>query len=523
MTSPKMFSFWALLAIVGIAAFFTYQVMSIFLVPMFLAAILVVIFRPVHDWMLEKLKGRNALAAGATTLAILLIVLVPLIGIFSMAIKETIDLVRSDDQPKVEVRLDRLRNRMGLTIPNPPLYHQIVEELDNLIETPPTGRSADAATALITQLRTDLDKYREDLGEATVQEIEFNRGSDLENRDQLIADARAGNIEPVAAVVSGAMTFPTLSGDVIQRWRGMLEGIDIANAQLGEIVDAVQKEQLTPGDLIFSSRMEDVRSSLRRQMVAYLGGQPMATLRLYANPGDSEASRLQAVAIDRLETYVLPVTGAGAKFLGSLVLGLGILILSLYYFFYDGPALISAAMRLSPLEDEYERQLIEEFSTVSRAVVLATLLSALAQGILAGIGFWFCGLESVFLLMFLTMTLAMVPFLGAASVWVPVSIWLIVAEEKIAAGVGLAIYGVAVISLVDNIIKPFVLHGQSKLHPLLALLSVLGGVSALGPIGILVGPMLVAFMQVLLNMLRGELVKMAEAESSSETNLRKSS
>lgn len=523
MTSPKMFSFWALLAIVGVAAFFTYQVMSIFLVPMFLAAILVVIFRPLHDWMLVKLKGRNALAAGATTLVILLIVLAPMIGIFSMAIKETIDLVRSDDQPKVEVRLDRLRKRLGLTIPNAPLYHQLVEEVDNLVQTPPTGRSVDAATSLIAQLQKDLVEYRKDLAEAVITEFETSHGADLENRDQLIAAARDGDMQTVAKELADVSPETPLPPHFIDRWQTMTEGLTDADAQLADVLDEVKREQLTPGDLIFSSRMEEVRSKLRRQMVAYLGGQPMATLRLYANPGDREASRLQAVAIDRLETYVLPVTGAGAKFVGGLVLGLGILILSLYYFFYDGPSLISAAMRLSPLEDEYERQLIEEFSSVSRAVVLATLLSALAQGLLAGIGFWFCGLESVFLLMFLTMTLAMVPFLGAASVWVPVSIWLVVAEEKIAAGVGLAIYGVAVISLVDNIIKPFVLHGQSKLHPLLALLSVLGGVSALGPIGILVGPMLVAFMQVLLNMLRGELVKMGEAENAKEANLAKSS
>ncbi|UUO05075.1 AI-2E family transporter [Blastopirellula sp. J2-11] len=523
MSLPKMFSFWALLAIVGVAAFFTYQVMSIFLVPMFLAAILVVIFRPLHDWIVEKCKGRNALAAGVTTLIILLIVLAPMIGIFSMAIKETIDLVRSDDQPKVEERLDRLRKRMGLTIPNPPLYHQIGEELDNLIDTPPTGRSADAATSLITQLRDDLNAYRQDLGETAIQEVETARGSDLKNRDQLLADARAGRIDPIANQLADAAPTSLITGDVIQRWRSMSEGIDLVNAELGEIIDAVKKEQLTPGDLIFASRMEDVQTLFRRQTVEYLGGQPLATARLYANPGDREASRLQSLAIDRLETIVLPVTGAGASFVGALILGLGILILSLYYFFFDGPALISAAMRLSPLDDEYERQLIEEFSQVSRAVVLATLLSALAQGLLAGIGFWFCGLESVFLLMFLTMTLAMVPFLGAASVWAPVSVWLIVAEERLAAGVGLAIYGVAVISLVDNIIKPFVLHGQSKLHPLLALLSVLGGVSALGPIGILVGPMLVAFMQVLLNMLRGELVKMGEAENAKDPNLANSS
>ena len=64
------------------------------------------------------------------------------------------------------------------------------------------------------------------------------------------------------------------------------------------------------------------------------------------------------------------------------------------------------------------------------------------------------------------------------------------------------------VSTVDNIVKPAVLHGRSKLHPLLALLSVLGGIQVLGPIGIFVGPMAVAFLQTLLNMLRDELTAM---------------
>jgi predicted PurR-regulated permease PerM len=70
---------------------------------------------------------------------------------------------------------------------------------------------------------------------------------------------------------------------------------------------------------------------------------------------------------------------------------------------------------------------------------------------------------------------------------------------------GLAAWGLCVVSTIDNIIKPIVLHGQSKLHPLLALLSVLGGVGALGPIGIFVGPIAVAFLQAALTMLQTEL------------------
>jgi len=162
-------------------------------------------------------------------------------------------------------------------------------------------------------------------------------------------------------------------------------------------------------------------------------------------------------------------------------------------------------MRLSPMDDRYERELMDEFDQISRAVVLATLLSAVAQGILAGIGYWAAGLPSVFLLTLLTMVMALVPFVGAAAIWLPASLWLYVYEERMWPAIFLAIYGAAIVSTADNFIKPWVLQGRSKLHPLLALLSVLGGVQALGAIGILVGPMIVVFLQTLLNILRQEL------------------
>ena len=183
------------------------------------------------------------------------------------------------------------------------------------------------------------------------------------------------------------------------------------------------------------------------------------------------------------------------------------MIVSMFFFLTDGPAMVTTLMRLSPLDDEYETELLADFESVSRAVVTATLLSALAQGLLGGFGYWVSGLHSVFLLMMLTTLLAMIPFVGSAAVWVPCCLWLYFFEDRLGAAIFLGIWGAAVVSTIDNVIKPFVLHGQSRLHPLLALLSVLGGVNALGPIGILVGPMVVAFRQSLLNILHRELLR----------------
>jgi len=98
-----------------------------------------------------------------------------------------------------------------------------------------------------------------------------------------------------------------------------------------------------------------------------------------------------------------------------------------------------------------------------------------------------------------------VPLLGAASVWGAASLYLLLFTKQPWAAAGLAVWGALVVSTIDNVIKPIVLQGQSKLHPLLALLSVLGGVAALGPIGIFVGPIAVAFLQAALTMLAAEI------------------
>ncbi|MBA3485452.1 MAG: AI-2E family transporter [Pirellulales bacterium] len=214
-----------------------------------------------------------------------------------------------------------------------------------------------------------------------------------------------------------------------------------------------------------------------------------------------------------------------AKGLLRLIIGLIIMVLALYYFLVDGPGMIHTMMRLSPLDNEYERELLDRFVNVSRAVVVAVLAAAVVQGLLAGIGFYFALAPGapVFLLTMLTMTLAVVPFVGAAGVWIPTCLWIFFYQgQRIVDGqtvegepftaLVLAAYCLGVVSTIDNVIKPYVLHGQSNLHPLLALMSVLGGVTALGPVGILVGPMLVAFIHALLVMVNKELRLLSSGE-----------
>lgn len=213
-----------------------------------------------------------------------------------------------------------------------------------------------------------------------------------------------------------------------------------------------------------------------------------------------------------VEDWIGPLAAGASKALVKLVIGLIVLIVSFFYFLADGPRMFNAVMRLVPLDRRYQWQLLEEFEEVSRAVVSSTLLAAIVQAVLAGFGFYVAGLKGVFLLTLLTFFGALVPFVGAAAIWVPASLYLLFFVKSTWAAVGLALWGACVVSTIDNIIKPIVLHGQSKLHPLLALLSVLGGVAALGPIGIFVGPIAVAFLQAALTMLQTELDTISAAD-----------
>jgi predicted PurR-regulated permease PerM len=233
---------------------------------------------------------------------------------------------------------------------------------------------------------------------------------------------------------------------------------------------------------------------------------------LIPTPSAANLAHLVRENREALQPRFVQLTSATGGLAIEFLIGLGILIVSVYFFLIDGPAMVRTLMRLSPLDDDYERRLLLEFDRTSRAVVLASVLSALAQGVLATIAYYFAGLDSLVLLFMATSLMALVPFLGAASVWVPCALWLGAVEQQYTEAIALAIFGAVVISSIDNVIKVFVLHGRSQLHPLFALLSVLGGVRVFGPIGILVGPMVVVFLQTLLEILNHELAEQPPSE-----------
>ncbi|GIW92230.1 MAG: hypothetical protein KatS3mg110_0271 [Pirellulaceae bacterium] len=237
-----------------------------------------------------------------------------------------------------------------------------------------------------------------------------------------------------------------------------------------------------------------------------LGGPARQWLIELLNPDAPQRRQWREAVGQFVQAYLVPLGGAAVVFLLKLAVGLVIAVIAVFFFFLDGPKMLVGIGRLVPLAEAHQRELIHEFATASRAIVLAIIVSALVQGALAGIGFWLAGFQAVFLLSGLTILCAVIPFIGATTVWLPAVIWLYFVEERTGAAVALLAYGAIVVSQIDNLIKPWILHGHSHLHPLLGLLSVLGGVQALGAIGVLLGPIVVVCLQTALRIVHRELL-----------------
>lgn len=458
----RFISLLVLVAIVLVIGLLSYRVMASFLLPMFLALLLVVMFKPLHQWFLAKCRSRTRLAAGLTTLSILLIVLLPTMLIIAQAASEAVAIVGKLDHEQILRRLRDLRTQWSLDGPAAEVAAALDEMEADLAELA-AADNAGAAQAALTSLVQQSDDVAARLG--------------------LDGAKRPRNANAPSASTAEAW----------RNWTEALEKLRAAGGLAG---------QLAQQRLLAEAALGELKMEL-------FGGPLAAWIRseLSIDPDQLKAmlGELKSTAGTVAGKLALGAPEVVGNLLFDSVVGLFVLVVSLYYFLADGPGMVDTLMRLSPLDDRYERELLTEFTRISRAVVVATILAAFVQGVLAGIAYYVVGFHSVFLLTVITMLLAMVPFVGAASVWGGCALWLLVFEGDVKSAVGLALYGGLVVSTVDNLIKPMVLHGQSNLHPLLALLSVLGGVKALGPIGIFVGPMVVAFLQALLVMLRSEL------------------
>jgi predicted PurR-regulated permease PerM len=174
----------------------------------------------------------------------------------------------------------------------------------------------------------------------------------------------------------------------------------------------------------------------------------------------------------------------------NFFISLVLIIFTMFFFFADGPMMVERLMRWTPLPNEYDRAIFKKFRDVSFSTMISTFVTAAAPGAVGAIAFWIVGLPVFFTGVAMGL-LSLLPYIGSGIVWFPASIYLLIIG-KVWQGIFLLAWGFGVVSMVDNLIRAYLIKGKAHVHPIFIIFSILGGISLFGFWGVVFGPLLIS-------------------------------
>ena len=307
----RLVSFFVLIAIIMVIGFLFFRVMAPFLLPLFLAALLVVIIHPLHRRILDRCQGRQRLAAALSTTLVLLIVLLPLLGITFMAIAEGSAMIARQNPNELRDKIGRARDRFELLrMPHAKELRATEGSIDVLL--------ANAEQFSPESAPPDRKRAREPLGAAL--EIRGHHRTDGTQFDEIHA-----LLIKAQATGDQALTTPE-----------------------------------------FRHTIRTVASEFHDLKIDLLGGDVKAWIKGVANPTENEMQHAVHSMLINTQGALFSIGGRTTAIIGRLLIGLVIMAVAMYFFLFDGPDMIETVMRLSPLDDRYERELLADFANVSR-------------------------------------------------------------------------------------------------------------------------------------------------------------
>ncbi|MFO7652339.1 MAG: AI-2E family transporter [Candidatus Krumholzibacteriia bacterium] len=277
--------------------------------------------------------------------------------------------------------------------------------------------------------------------------------------------------------VSSLLTMTVILLAVILPVAGL---VGIMTRQAIAISDAVTpwvREQLARPDRIdewlvrlpFYERVEPYRDAILQKAGELVGG-------------------AAAFLIDNLQA----ATAGTVQFLFLLF----VFLYTMFFFLMDGGALLRRILYYLPLEDQAEERMLERFTSVTRATLKGTAVIGVLQGGLAGLAFWVVGIEAFIFWGAIMAVLSIIPAVGAALVWGP-AVVILASSGAWGKAIGLGIWCAAVVSSVDNVVRPRLVGHDTQLHDLLILFSTLGGLMLFGVAGFIIGPIVAALFVVI--------------------------
>ena len=242
-------------------------------------------------------------------------------------------------------------------------------------------------------------------------------------------------------------------------------------------------QRMNSGQMNLTTYIKQVQDALPDWMLSILDRLNLSSLQ-------EIQQRLSTVAGDAAKSFATRAVNLG-QYTMSFVVSFGIMLYLLFFLLRDGKQLASRVQEAIPLARQHKTQLLDKFATVIKATVKGSLAVAAAQGALGGLIFWILGIEAPVLWGVLMAFLSLLPAIGAGLIWGPVAIYFLATGDW-TKGLVLIAYGVLVIGLVDNILRPVLVGKDTKMPDYVVLISTLGGMSLFGLTGFVIGPVIAA-------------------------------
>lgn len=240
-----------------------------------------------------------------------------------------------------------------------------------------------------------------------------------------------------------------------------------------------------------SGGVEDIKAKIDNN-------QFISNLNFFGLRGD----RIKGLLADKIDTGKTWILSGGGNLIlwssaASLITGTAnfitsvlIVIFCMLFFFMDGRKMVDKIMYWTPLSNKYDKEIFHKFKDVSFTTMASTFVSAITQGIIGAIGFLIAGFPAFFPGIAIAFA-ALIPFVGTALVWVPISVYLLIIG-KIWQGIFLIIWGIIIIGNSDNLVRSYLIKKKAGVPPLFVFFSILGGLSLFGFWGIVFGPLIIS-------------------------------
>lgn len=246
-------------------------------------------------------------------------------------------------------------------------------------------------------------------------------------------------------------------------------------------------ERMSSGTLDAGAYLQQIQAALPQWLTPWLE-------RLHLGSLPELQEKFSEMAMQASKLAASKAVGIGQNTFGFVV-GFFVMLYLLFFLMRDGRELMQRMREAIPLQADHKRELSAKFTIVIRATVKGNLAVAAAQGALGGLIFWILGIQGPVLWGVVMAFLSLLPAVGAALIWAPVAIYFM-ATGDMGKGVVLAAYGILVIGLVDNVLRPLLVGKDTKMPDYIVLISTLGGMSIFGLTGFVIGPVIAALFMV---------------------------